>query len=168
MGWGYGENIVAKGLGDYWTGQQTGVNTSGTTEGALGAATSSTSKKVICTELRRQGLFSRADHLAGARYVQEKLTARHENGYHAWALFVVRRMRGSKRWTAVFRTLAQARADHIAWLNGDSSRKSNFGRFLCAIGEPVCYAIGGFVGEQNWQRLYGRAGDEQKELKNIS
>lgn len=161
MGWGNGEDKVAKDLGDFWTGQQTGVNTSGTTSGAMGAATSSTSKKVICTELRRQGLFSRADHLAGARYVQDNLTARHENGYHAWGLFVVKRMRRSKGWTAVFRVLAQARADHIAWLDGDSSRKNNFGRVLCAVGEPVCFLIGGFVGQEDWARLYNASADKR-------
>ena len=154
MGWGYGEDKVAKALGDFWTGQQTGVNTSGTTSGAAGAASSSTSKKVICTELRRQRLLNKSDYLAGARYVRENLTERHENGYHAWGLFVVRRMRRSTRWTALFRKLAKARADHIAWFYGDISRKNNFGRFLCAVGEPACYLIGGLVGKQDWESLY--------------
>lgn len=110
--------------------------------------------KVICTELVRQGLLGRADYLAGARYVEEHLTDRHMRGYHAWALPVVRHMRRSRRATAFWRVLAQARADHIAFLNGDTSRRSRLGALLCAIGHPVCYLIGGLVREPDWRALY--------------
>lgn len=113
-----------------------------------------TDGKVICTELVRQGLFNRADYLQGARYVEEHLTERHMRGYHAWGLSVVRKMRRSRRATAFWRTLAQARADHIAFLYGDASRRNLLGALLCAIGHPVCYLIGGMVGEQDWRSLY--------------
>lgn len=110
--------------------------------------------KVICTELVRQGMLGRADYLAGARYVEEHLTDRHMRGYHAWALPVVRHMRRSRRATAFWRVLAQARADHIAFLNGDAARRSRLGALLCAIGHPVCYLIGGLVREPDWRALY--------------
>lgn len=110
--------------------------------------------KVICTELHRQGLFDRSDYLLGLRYVREHLTERHERGYHAWAISVVRTMRRSPRASEFWRKLAQARADHIAFVYGDLSRRNRFGALLCAIGHPVCYAIGGFVGEQDWRALY--------------
>ena len=115
---------------------------------------SNTDQKVICTELVRQGLFNRADYLLGARYVEEHLTERHVRGYHAWGLPVVRKMRRSRRATAFWRMVAQARADHIAFLYGDASRRNRLGAVVCAIGHPVCYLIGGFVGEQDWRSLY--------------
>jgi len=113
-----------------------------------------TDGKVICTELVRQGLFDRADYLLGARYVEEHLTERHMRGYHKWGLPVVRKMRRSPRATAFWRRLAQARADHIAFLYGDASRQNRLGAVLCAIGHPVCYLIGGLVEEQDWRALY--------------
>lgn len=118
------------------------------------SSSSNTDQKVICTELVRQGLFERGDYLAGARYVEEHLTAQHVRGYHAWALPVVRHMRRSRHATAFWRALAQARADHIAYLSGDSGRRNRFGALLCAIGHSACYLIGGLVGEQDWRALY--------------
>jgi len=118
------------------------------------SSSSSTDQKVICTELVRQGLFDRGDYVSGARYVEAHLTERHVRGYHAWALPVVRRMRRSRRATAFWRRLAQARADHIAFLGGDASRRNRFGALLCAVGHPACYLIGGLVGEQDWRSLY--------------
>ncbi len=38
MGWGYGEDKVAKGIGDYVTGRQTGANWGSSPEGAFGAS----------------------------------------------------------------------------------------------------------------------------------
>lgn len=112
------------------------------------------SSKVICTELHRQGLMNRADYLQGARFAGEHLTVQHYRGYHAWALPVVRHMRRSKRATAFWRALASARADHIAYLNGDTTRRKRLGALLCTIGHPVCYALGGLVKEQDWNSLY--------------
>lgn len=111
-------------------------------------------EKVICTELVRQGLFERGDYLAGARYVERHLTDQHMRGYHAWALPVVRHMRRSRRATAFWRALAQARADHVAYLNGATARRNRFGALLCAIGHPACYLIGGLASEQDWHSLY--------------
>ncbi len=118
------------------------------------SSSNNTDQKVICTELVRQGLFNRADYLLGARYVEEHLTERHVRGYHAWGLPVVRKMRRSPRATSLWRKLAQARADHIAFLYGDTARRNRIGAALCAIGHPVCYLIGGLVGEQDWRSLY--------------
>lgn len=117
-------------------------------------SSSNTDQKVICTELVRQGLFSRADYLAGARYVEEHLTERHVRGYHAWALPIVRRMRRSRRVTAFWRALAQARADHIAFLNGEALRRNRLGAALCIIGHPICYLVGGLVADPDWRSLY--------------
>lgn len=124
------------------------------TQSAWSTKKSDTDSKVICTELVRLGLFDRSDYLMGARYVEQSLSERHVRGYHAWALPVVRRMRRSPRTTAFWRRLARTRADHIAYLHGDASRRNRFGAFLCAVGHPACYLIGSLVGEQDWRSLY--------------
>lgn len=124
------------------------------------SSSSTSDKKVICTELHRQGLMNRADYLLCAHHAREHLTERHFRGYHAWALPVVRRMRRSPRATVFWRVLAQARADHIAYLSGEIARRNRFGALLCAIGHPVCYVLGGFVREQGWQSLYEKAADK--------
>lgn len=45
MGWGYGEDKVAKGIGDYVIGKQTGTNWHGSSEGAFGASAHKPSRK---------------------------------------------------------------------------------------------------------------------------
>lgn len=169
----FDSNPVAKSLKAYHDAKATGAS-DGSMAGYLGAAdrkkeqekassswssssssSSNSSSKVICTELHRQGLMSRADYLLGARFASEHLTE-HYRGYHAWALPVVRHMRRSKTATAFWRKLAAARADHIAFLNGDAARTNQLGALLSAIGHPVCYALGALVKEQDWQSLYAR------------
>ena len=158
-------------LGDYLIGQETGVNVSGSAEGAWGAAAhqppkewklpsteESNEKKVICTELVRQGKLERKDYLLGAQYVQEFLTPEHEADYHWWACVVVRRMRQSSRWTKFFEFLAKSRADSIAYHYGDRSRRNLMGTLLCSVGEPICLIIGRHVGDQNWATLYNNRG----------
>lgn len=102
------------------------------------SSSSSSSSKVICTELHRQGLMSRDDYERCARHAREHLSEQHLRGYHLWALPVVRIMRRSKRATKFWRYLAQARADHIAALYGDETRRNLVGWMLCAVGHPVC------------------------------
>lgn len=166
----YTSDPTAKALGDYHDASQTGLNWNGSMAGAVGAdswrkkqqekssswssSSNKTDSKVICTELRRQGLLDRDDYLRGARYVEAHLTERHIRGYHAWGVPAVRLMRRSKRATAFWRALAKARADHLAYLDGNTSRRNRFGALLCAIGHPVCYVIGSLIGEQDWHSLY--------------
>lgn len=109
---------------------------------------------VICTQLHQEGFLTRSDYLLGQRYVRDQLTARHQRGYHAWAISAVRLMRRSKRWTRFWSHLANARADHIAFFYGDISRRNRVGALLCAVGHPLCYAIGGLVAERDWKALY--------------
>lgn len=117
---------------------------------------SQTKKKVICTELVRQGLMTPTDLRLGQRFVEERLSQTHVDGYHAWAIAVVRKMRKSPRTTKLFRRLAQARADHIAGYYGDASRSSLLGRVLCAIGEPMCWVIGAVKTPTDYLSLYAK------------
>lgn len=153
---GGSDGTAASNLGVEARRREQAQNSSSSSWWSSGSSTGDTNKKVICTELVRQGSFDRSDYLLGARYVEQHLTARHVRGYHAWSLPVVRGMRRSRRATAFWRVLAQARADHLAYLGGDASRRNRFGALLCTIGHPVCYAIGSLVDEQDWRSLYDR------------
>jgi hypothetical protein len=112
------------------------------------------SAKVICTELRRQGLMNREDYELCTRHAREHLSDRHFRGYHAWALAVVGTMRRSRSSTGFWRFLAQARTDHIAFLYGDLSRRNRFGALLCTFGHPACWCLGSLVREQDWKNIY--------------
>lgn len=167
----FDSNPVAKSLKAYHDAKATG-GSDGSMAGNLGVAdrkkeqeqwrksssstssNSGNSSKVICTELHRQGLMSREDYERCARHAREHLSGAHLRGYHLWALAVVRKMRRSKRATAFWRFLAQARADHIAFLYGDRSRRNRLGAILCAIGHPACRLIGGLGRPGDWQSLY--------------
>jgi len=109
---------------------------------------------VICTELRRQKLLTERDCVESRRDLLERLTPQHERGYHIWAVHVVRKMRVSRRWTRVCLVLAKARADHIAYLGGDRTRRNLLGHAVSKIGEPLCFIIGAFVPATDWTVLY--------------
>lgn len=110
--------------------------------------------KVICTELVRQGMMSTDDLRLGHRFVAERLSQAHVDGYHAWAVPVVRLMRRSPMTTRFFRVLARARADHIAGHYGCAERGSLLGRVLCAVGEPMCWVIGKLSRRTDYRKLY--------------
>lgn len=157
----YSKDPVAQSLNDYWTAKNTGVNWAQNADGISGLIARDSQKsgdksgsKVICTELARQGLITKDDYSLCIAYSSDYLNEKHFRGYHFWAVNVVRRMRKSKKWTALFRSLAQARVEHIAWRYGDSSRGSRLGWVLCAVGEPICFGIGALVGQQDWRKLY--------------
>lgn len=124
------------------------------TSNTWGTTSSSTTSKIICNEAVRQNMLSRADLLISHKYVRENLTPTHERGYHYWAVSVVGHMRSSERVAKFWAKLARARANHIAYLYGDNSRRDFFGHILCAAGHPTCLLIGKIVGQQNWQKLY--------------
>ena len=49
--------------------------------------------RVICNELQRQGVMSRQNVLLDYRFTRDHLTTQHVNGYHVWAVHVVKQMR---------------------------------------------------------------------------
>lgn len=107
------------------------------------------SSRVICTELYRQGKISREDWLRDLKYTSEHLSKQHVNGYHAWAIPTVRRMRKSRKWTAVWRVIGQARANQIAYLMGDRYKPDIFGALAKVVLEGICWLVGFFVGDRD-------------------
>jgi hypothetical protein len=112
------------------------------------------SSTVICTLLQEHGLMSAADYHLSAHDARTRLRAAHLDGYHFWAVPLVRVMRRHQWLLQLVRPLAQARADEVARIHGDTTRGSLFGKVLMSLGEPICFAIGTVVGAQNYATLY--------------
>ncbi|MCP4537539.1 MAG: hypothetical protein GY832_10365, partial [Chloroflexi bacterium] len=116
------------------------------------------SSRVICTHLHRLGLLSLEDYQRDLAFTHTHLTQAHIDGYHYWAIHVVRTMRRKdsfgKLTVKLSRYIAQARANDIAFIVGASKRRDWVGRAFRLVGEPLCYLIGRFVDKQDWQQLY--------------
>ncbi|MCQ1835166.1 hypothetical protein [Neorhizobium galegae] len=149
----WGENGVATGTASNNIGVETRSRRDDAAKKESGSGSSS-NNKVICTELVRQGLMSRADLVLGARYFSETLSERHMRGYHAWAVRAVQGMRQSSLQTAFWRVLAQSRADAIAARYGDTRRGHIVKSAVLHGFNALCWTVGGFASEQDWQRLY--------------
>lgn len=118
--------------------------------GALGGAIGG---RVICTELRDQGLMSQ-DLLDLDLHFTARIHPTVIRGYHAWAIPFVRLMRRSELATAIVKPFAVARALEIAYQLGAREVGSPLGKLVRWIGEPACFVIGLFVGASDWKGLY--------------
>jgi hypothetical protein len=109
--------------------------------------------RVICNELRRQGLLTTRDVVLDYKFTQEHLTPQHVAGYHFWAIKVVKNLRkgkGIKLWTHI----AQHRANEISYIYGDRANPDYLGKIYRKIFEPVCWTVGLFCKEADWSILY--------------
>ena len=109
--------------------------------------------RVICNELQRQGVMSRQNVLLDYRFTKDHLTTQHVNGYHVWAVHVVKQMRkgrGVKMW----RHLAQHRANEIAFIYGKRDKPDYLGKIYRKILEPICWSVGFFCEKTDWSVLY--------------
>ena len=74
--------------------------------------------RVICNELMRQGLLTRSEVLLDYRFTRDYLTPTHVNGYHVWAVWMVKQMRKG-RFVGFWKHVAGHRANEIAYIYGD-------------------------------------------------
>lgn len=118
------------------------------------SSNTNTNNKVICTELVRQGLMTRSDLIAGARYFEENLSDRHMRGYHLWALAAVRGMRRSRFQTAFWRVLAQARANAITAKHDSARQATTFERLVLRGFDAMCWSLGWKAAVRDWTVLY--------------
>ena len=110
--------------------------------------------RVICTELMRQGMLDKAIWRADLLFTRKHLSPATVRGYHLWAIPYVRLMRRSPWAQNLIRPLATWRAEELAFQMGVRPRCNWKGKFLRWVGEPICFAIGLWAAEQNWQSLW--------------
>jgi len=96
-------------------------------------------KKVICTELHRQGYMSDETYAKDSAY-GKLLPIETLVGYHFWAIPVVNLMKKSSLATTIIKPFALSWAKHIA-----GEKKSLFGYLCQFVGESVCSMIGHFI-----------------------
>lgn len=114
--------------------------------------------RVICNELRRQGLLETKHVLLDYKFTKEHLTPQHVAGYHFWAVNVVKRLRKGKG-VKFWKHIAGHRANEIAYIYGERDKPDYLGKLYRKIFEPVCWGIGLFCKETDWSVLY-----EDKEI----
>ena len=109
--------------------------------------------RVICNELQRQGVMSKQNVLLDYRFTRDHLTPQHVNGYHVWAVHVVKQMRKG-RGVKLWRHLAQHRANEIAYIYGKRDKPDYLGKIYRKILEPICWSVGFFCEKTDWSVLY--------------
>ena len=114
--------------------------------------------RVICNELHKQGLLTKEQVLMDYKFTRDYLTPTHVNGYHLWAVWVVKQMRKG-RMVKFWKHIATHRANEIAYIYGKREKPDYLGKVYRCIGEPVCWLLGTFRKSTDWSILY-------KETKN--
>lgn len=110
--------------------------------------------RVICTHFYRKGEMDRDMWRADLEFTFKHLSPTTVRGYQYWAIPYVKLMRKSKLAEDIIRPLAFARARELTYQMGRSPKGSIFGKVVRLVCEPLCFAVGLFVGEQNWQALW--------------
>tara|TARA_R110002020_G_scaffold434458_1_gene644570 strand:- start:464 stop:1846 length:1383 start_codon:yes stop_codon:yes gene_type:complete len=111
--------------------------------------------RVICNELRRNGLMSTEDILTDYYFTQKYLTPTHVNGYHIWALSVVRKMRKGKS-IKLWHHIATHRLNEVKYILGKRNKPDYLGKIYRFVGESLCFIIGKFCKKTDWSVLYNK------------
>ncbi len=111
--------------------------------------------RVICNELRRLGLMSTEDILLDYRFTKEYLTPTHVNGYHIWAISIVRKMRKGKS-VKLWHHIANRRLNEVKYILGKRDKPDYLGKVYRFVGESTCYILGKFCKQSDWSILYNK------------
>ena len=114
--------------------------------------------RVICNELMRQGFLTRKEVVLDYKFTRDHLTPTHVNGYHVWAVWMVKQMRKGK-FVKFWKHVAGHRANEIAYIYGERDKPDYLGKIYRKILEPTCWVIGSFCKGTDWSVLY-----KQKEI----
>jgi hypothetical protein len=150
MGGGTGLSVGNVGVGQTGTTSGLGVAVGGGEGGGGGGGGS----RVICTHFYRKGEMDRNMWRADLEFTFKHLSPTTVRGYQYWAIPYVKLMRKSKLAEDIIRPLAFARAKELTYQMGRSPKGSVFGKVVRLVCEPICFSVGLFVGEQNWQALW--------------
>ena len=135
---------AAKSAGAGAIGKVLGTAIGGPIGGFIGGALGSIiGGRVICNELMRQGLLTRKQVVLDYRFTRDYLTPTHVNGYHVWAVWMVKQMRKG-RMVGFWKHIAKHRANEIAYIYGKKDKPDYLGKIYRTIGEPVCWFLGLF------------------------
>ena len=143
------------GLGDAPSGDGTPTADCCSPEGA-GADGGDGGGSVLCTYFFGKGMLAEHIYLADLAYGKAHVSENVLNGYHAWAVPMVRYLRAHPDSLAekVAYYLVRGWTQEMAYTMGASDKGSLVGKILRTIGEPICAIIGKIAGVQNWQSLY--------------
>ena len=109
--------------------------------------------RVICNELMRQGIMTRKQVVLDYKFTRDYLTPTHVNGYHVWAVWMVKQMRQG-RLVNFWKHVAGHRANEIAYIYGERAKPDYLGKVYRKILEPICWSIGFFCKTTDWSVLY--------------
>ena len=150
---------AAKSAGAGAIGKMLGTAVGGPIGGFIGGALGSIlGGRVICNELMRQGLLTRKEVILDYRFTRDYLTPTHVNGYHVWAVWMVKQMRKGK-FVKFWKHVAGHRANEIAYIYGQRDTPDYLGKVYRKILEPTCWVVGSFCKVTDWSVLY-----KQKEI----
>jgi hypothetical protein len=129
------------------------------TQGPAGGATtggggggSDSGSRVICTELNGTGDLSTKDLIRDIKFTYKNLSKKHLKGYLAWAIPTVGHIKKYPKYRKIWKHVAQHRANDIAWRMKEG-KFDLLGRIYAGIGEPLCWLIGNFVSDTNYNLL---------------
>ena len=108
--------------------------------------------RVICTELHRTHELSTKDWIRDIHFTFNTLTENHIKGYLIWAIPTVKYMKEYPKYRKLWKHIAQHRANDIAWRLNEG-KFDLLGRIYAGIGEPLCWLIGNFTGNQQINEL---------------
>ena len=124
----------------------------GATTGGGGGSSGSDSGRVICTELNETGDLSTKDLIRDIKFTYKNLSKKHLKGYLAWAIPTVGHIKKYPKYRKIWKHVAQHRANDIAWRMKEG-KFDLLGRIYAGIGEPLCWLIGNFVSDTNYNLL---------------
>ena len=114
--------------------------------GALGG-------RVICNELMRQGMMDRKQVILDYKFTRDYLTPTHVQGYHIWAVWMVKQMRKG-RFVKLWSHIAGHRANEIEYIYGERDKPDYLGKIYRKVLEPICWTVGLICKKTDWSILY--------------
>ena len=124
--------------------------------GSSGGSSGGGGGKVLCTYFHHKGWIDDAIYRADSEYARLHVSENTKNGYHRWAVPMVKWLQEKERPIAekfIF-IWVNAWAHQMAYDMGVIEKRSYIGTFLKSFGEPLCNFIGRFSKETNYMELW--------------
>lgn len=114
--------------------------------------------RVICTHFYRKGMIEPKVWRADLEFTQKNLNETTVRGYHFWAIPYVELMRRRPLAEKVMYPLAKYRAIELAYQMGVIEKGSLRGKLIRVALEPLCFVVGMFCKQKNWDHLWTTSG----------